>query len=1532
MSEMEEEAVAGMHTNILEEDANSLLESTANDSLLNDETDEIHENGQECCDETDGSDAKSTNSLGFNELSREMMEDIIGVIGGNKKSPNEYEYAVNKENVTVTPVTTNNTANLTTTNVVTTTIADTTTTDTVPMETKPNSDELVKSESKKRKNRELNSILALSKEARLDTNIAHKRNNTRNSTSSPSLRVNSPTVAQNQESVASVSAPATPANPVKYPVTAEAELDISPSFNNLDSHDIDSNDVDGVSTASSAATAPSSEKKSKRSNLPEDVPMFKPGKDMFCWRCHREGVNIACETCPRSYHQKCLKQTAISDTDHWPCPECVEILKAESTETRSEAMKNMTLEHLCSLLKFACNRMMQCQGAEPFIHPVNETDLPDYKKYIINPMNLTLMERNIKDNLYGSTQAFEADAKWILHNSIVYNSFHSKLTTAARGIVKICKQEMAEIENCPSCYLNANTKKNTWFVEVCPKPHLLVWAKLKGFPYWPAKAMCSNSQGMVDVRFFGAHDRAWVPLRECYVYSVKDPNSYKQKRYDIEKCIKELNVYVENLKKIYGEVKFAPYKTLYDPENEEKQLQQMLPQYRSNQKMKLTKVDYSKHDRKPVSSKKNPDDTMEGYGTDDDDEDNDSDLEINNLRRKLLMKKSGNKDDEGENNVMESEADDDATNLNTFAGKLNLTPKSVPATTGSKRRRGSDDDGLHSPPPMRKLRRNSDHSIKSDSSSRMSSVSSSKTEEGDGSPNSKMKITDKLIKRLSDGEKTEKDKNDGNSVENASKPEEVQKKEPATEKVEVKKDDKPVEEIAKVQVTEKKNELSVKVPEKQDKQDNLCSLQEKFNNSEITLEKIPKGNDTNSSTAAKRRIIEQEPTKLIKLVKKKAPTPTPAKEPPTEMICQPDIKIEPEDEEEYGIEYMEAKRQYLSALNISEKSKNTSAMNNNTSGGDKMNEIRTRSKTEERKNDNRRRTIGQASTPPIQRPPSAKSDISVKQFAKIVSMTAAAANNNNQNNQRARKSFPTPNYLINKSVAPPSSNTNSTVVMVTSKSGTPVPPLTTISGLPSLEPIRPNSLVVLAPSQFLSNSGGPQSFILPPLVASSSNTSNASVTTAATSTTTVTTPLNVRHSQNYIPQNELDAIEDNENAAAPSSSSGSANSTFSLNNLRTMVFSANNNANNNNVSNSSNSNGGTANAAPPAVDLAVAATSSSQNDDLSVLHSLLPENLGRAVSELLCRPPPKLHKRPPGPLSGMFDSGTPSSAGPISNRINSMAHRLTDYFRGMLIETLEDIGKTDCSEAIVANLQREIETLKHKHEMEIVEIRKNVCTVLKDIQKCVLEEREKIVDQTRAACEAEALKRIEEAKSKQWCANCSKEAQFYCCWNTSYCDYPCQQKHWPSHMSKCTQSQNANQSNPIRATSAGGQQIVLRPANPPPKGSNFPVNRIIAAKPAKIFRSNAPPPPKSGFKVQAANAASHLTLVESTPGNYELVSNGALSGKILATTNTVMNKIKSSSSASPISATGGSTSTAKTKTVNILEKPKDNVTVLDDSD
>lgn len=156
---------------------------------------------------------------------------------------------------------------------------------------------------------------------------------------------------------------------------------------------------------------------------------------------------------------------------------------------------------------------------------------------------------------------------------------------------------------------------------------------------------------------------------------------------------------------------------------------------------------------------------------------------------------------------------------------------------------------------------------------------------------------------------------------------------------------------------------------------------------------------------------------------------------------------------------------------------------------------------------------------------------------------------------------------------------------------------------------------------------------------------------------------------------------------------------------------------------------------------------------------------------------------------------------------------MADYFRGMLTETLQDISTNfGDNAATVATLKAEIEQLKHKHSLEVLEIKKNVYSILKDIQKSIAEEQKKIVEETKATCEAETIKRVQEAKSKQWCAQCFKEAQFYCCWNTSYCDYSCQQKHWLKHMPKCTQ--NVSGLTPVPKPQV--QPLVLRPA-PPPK-------------------------------------------------------------------------------------------------------------------
>ncbi|XP_030624072.1 protein kinase C-binding protein 1 isoform X8 [Chanos chanos] len=287
--------------------------------------------------------------------------------------------------------------------------------------------------------------------------------------------------------------------------------------------------------------------------------------DFYCWVCHREGQVLCCELCPRVYHAKCLKLAAEPEGD-WFCPECEKITVAECIETQSKAMTMLTIEQLSYLLKFALQKMKQ-PGTEPFQKPVSLEQHPDYAEYIFHPMDLCTLEKNIKKKMYGCTEAFLADMKWILHNCIIYNGGNHKLTQTAKVIVKICEHEMNEIEVCPECYLSACQKRDNWFCEPCSQPHPLVWAKLKGFPFWPAKAL-REKDGQVDARFFGQHDRAWVPINNCYLMSKEIPFSVKKTKSIFNSAMQEMEVYVENIRKKYGVFNYAPFRTPYTPNNQ----------------------------------------------------------------------------------------------------------------------------------------------------------------------------------------------------------------------------------------------------------------------------------------------------------------------------------------------------------------------------------------------------------------------------------------------------------------------------------------------------------------------------------------------------------------------------------------------------------------------------------------------------------------------------------------------------------------------------------------------------------------------------------------------------------------------------------------------------------------------------------------------------------------------------------------------------------------------------------------------------
>jgi len=201
---------------------------------------------------------------------------------------------------------------------------------------------------------------------------------------------------------------------------------------------------------------------------------------------------------------------------------------------------------------------------------------------------------------------------------------------------------------------------------------------------------------------------------------------------------------------------------------------------------------------------------------------------------------------------------------------------------------------------------------------------------------------------------------------------------------------------------------------------------------------------------------------------------------------------------------------------------------------------------------------------------------------------------------------------------------------------------------------------------------------------------------------------------------------------------------------------------------------------------------------------------------------PGLHPRPGGPA---IRAPAPLASGPVSEQLAAAATGLADYMRMGLEELLREMSAQGSPQATVKGLQLELEKMAWRHQQEMAEMKANVDIMMKDMKGNLEKENQRIVEQYKAAAKVEMQKAIEETKKKQWCANCTKEAIFYCCWNTSYCDYPCQQAHWPQHLSTCSQ---ANQDQ-----EEGGQPA----ANGSPATSTPAPAPAIAVEPEKVTRT-----------------------------------------------------------------------------------------------
>jgi len=257
------------------------------------------------------------------------------------------------------------------------------------------------------------------------------------------------------------------------------------------------------------------------------------GHDWYCFECHNPGEVYECSECFRVYHQGCTREDTTGDA--FVCSVC------RASKKKNKMKKKM----LNTLLSYTILRLREKGYETKLTRELHKISLrgntDDFKRFVYKRMDLNKMEQRVQASRYRCLEDFHADARTIWHNCfLIFGDEKGGMTDLAVMMVKDCKYDLEEIELCPNCYYMSNAKPEDWFAQPCNPPHELVYAKQKGYSYWPAKVV-KDVGGKSDVRFFGGwHQRAIIPAESIKPITTELKSMAIKKTAGFTKSMKEL--------------------------------------------------------------------------------------------------------------------------------------------------------------------------------------------------------------------------------------------------------------------------------------------------------------------------------------------------------------------------------------------------------------------------------------------------------------------------------------------------------------------------------------------------------------------------------------------------------------------------------------------------------------------------------------------------------------------------------------------------------------------------------------------------------------------------------------------------------------------------------------------------------------------------------------------------------------------------------------------------------------------------------
>ncbi|CAI5778227.1 kinase C-binding 1 isoform X2 [Podarcis lilfordi] len=983
---------------------------------------------------------------------------------------------------------------------------------------------------------------------------------------------------------------------------------------------------------------------------PVDVVPQDGRNDFYCWVCHREGQVLCCELCPRVYHAKCLKLTAEPEGD-WFCPECEKITVAECIETQSKAMTMLTIEQLSYLLKFALQKMKQ-PGTEPFQKPVSLDQHPDYAEYIFHPMDLCTLEKNVKKKMYGCTEAFLADAKWILHNCIIYNGGNHKLTQTAKVIIKICEHEMNEIEVCPECYLAACQKRENWFCEPCSNPHPLVWAKLKGFPFWPAKAL-RDKDGQVDARFFGQHDRAWVPVNNCYLMSKEIPFSVKKTKSIFNSAMQEMEVYVENIRRKFGVFNYAPFRTPYTPNN---QYQMLLDPSNpgagtaKTDKQEKIKLNFDMTASPKILMSKPMLSTSTGRR-----------ISLTDMPRSPMSTNSS----VHTGSDVEQDAEKKATSSHFSASEESMDFIDKNTASPAPTRTGQAGSLSGSPKPF------------------SPQVSTPAKQERTSTPGS-------ILNLNLDRSKAEMDlKELSESVQQQSTPAPlISPKRQIRSRFQLNLD-KTIESCkAQLGINEISEDVAVEHSDSEDSEKSDSSDSEYISDDEQKSK--------NDQEEEEKEGVRSDKESLAMKKKPKPPTPTEEKEEIKSTVSEVEKTDTP----------VKEKANVDSDKEVSEKGKSLSHPTKEKLKGK-----------------------DETDSPTVHLGLDSDSESEL-----VIDLGEDQCGREGRKNKKEPKESPPKQEAAAKT-----------------------PPSSTVSSQP------PTETQVLTRSASQTPPAG--------VTATTSTTSAASTPAAATGSP-------VKKQRPLLPKETAPAVQ----RVVWNSSNKFQTSSQKWHMQKVQRQQQQQQSQQQQPQSSQGTRYQTRQAVKAVQQKEI--TQSTSTSTITLVTSTQPVSIVTSSGSA-------------STLSSSVNTDLPiaTASADVAADIAKYTSKMMEAIKGTMTEIYNDLSKNTTGSTIaeIRRLRIEIEKLQWLHQQELSEMKHNLELTMAEMRQSLEQERDRLIAEVKKQLELEKQQAVDETKKKQWCANCKKEAIFYCCWNTSYCDYPCQQAHWPEHMKSCTQSATATQ-------------------------------------------------------------------------------------------------------------------------------------------